>query len=146
MALKVYVTDYDYGTLDPEKNEVAKIGAVLVPTQSKTEDAIIENCKDADGLLTQYAPITRKVMESLPNLKVVGRYGVGVNTVDLKAATDLGIQVVNVPDFCMDEEMCIRDSSRGWRMMDSRLMMPPPRMIRSGLKRLMILVRPSARF
>ena len=69
MAFKVYVTDYDYGTLDPEKNEVAKIGAVLVPTQSKTEDAIIENCKDADGLLNQYAPITRKVMESLPNLK-----------------------------------------------------------------------------
>ncbi|WP_296815815.1 C-terminal binding protein [Megasphaera sp.] len=103
MAFKVYVTDYDYGTLEPEKNEVAKIGAVLVPTQSKTEDAIIENCKDADGLLNQYAPITRKVMESLPNLKVVGRYGVGVNTVDLKAATDLGIQVVNVPDFCMDE-------------------------------------------
>ena len=42
-------------------------------------------------------------MEALPDLKVVGRYGVGVNTIDVDAATELGIQVLNVPDYCMDE-------------------------------------------
>ena len=75
----------------------------MIPKQCKTEEDVIRECKDASGLIDQYAPITRKVMESLPDLKVVGRYGVGVNTIDVDAATELGIQVLNVPDYCMDE-------------------------------------------
>ena len=53
--------------------------------------------------MDQYAPISRKVIENLPNLKVIARYGVGVNTIDLDAATEHGICVLNVPDYCMDE-------------------------------------------
>ncbi len=75
----------------------------MIPKQCKTEADVIRECKDANGLIDQYAPITRKVMEALPDLKVVGRYGVGVNTIDVDAATELGIQVLNVPDYCMDE-------------------------------------------
>jgi D-3-phosphoglycerate dehydrogenase len=100
---KVYVTDYEYASLKEEEGEINKINARLIPVQSLTEDEVIANCKDADGLLNQYAPISRKVIENLPNLKVVGRYGVGVNTIDMEAATDHGICVVNVPDYCMDE-------------------------------------------
>lgn len=103
MSTKVYVTDYEYATLEPEKRELNKIGAIMIPKQCKTEEDVIRECKDASGLIDQYAPITRKVMESLPDLKVVGRYGVGVNTIDVDAATELGIQVLNVPDYCMDE-------------------------------------------
>lgn len=103
MSTKVYVTDYEYATLEPEKRELDKIGAVMIPKQCKTEADVIRECKEANGLIDQYAPITRKVMEALPDLKVVGRYGVGVNTIDVKAATELGIQVLNVPDYCMDE-------------------------------------------
>ena len=103
MSTKVYVTDYEYATLKPEKRELNKIGAIMIPKQCKTEEDVIRECKDASGLIDQYAPITRKVMESLPDLKVVGRYGVGVNTIDVDAATELGIQVLNVPDYCMDE-------------------------------------------
>ncbi|WP_019554836.1 C-terminal binding protein [Propionispira raffinosivorans] len=100
---KVYVTDYEYASLKEEEGEINKINARLIPVQSRTEDEVIANCKDADGLLNQYAPISRKVIENLPNLKAVGRYGVGVNTIDMEAATDHGICVVNVPDYCMDE-------------------------------------------
>lgn len=103
MSTKVYVTDYEYATLEPEKRELNKIGAIMIPKQCKTEEDVIRECKDASGLIDQYAPITRKVMKSLPDLKVVGRYGVGVNTIDVDAATELGIQVLNVPDYCMDE-------------------------------------------
>lgn len=74
-----------------------------MPAQCRTEEELIEACKDADGLLNQYAQLTRRVIESLDKCKVIGRYGVGVNTVDLQAATDKGICVVNVPDYCMDE-------------------------------------------
>lgn len=101
--LKVYVTDYEYASLQEEINEIEKIGAELIPCQCKTEDDVIAACSDAAGLLDQYAPITRRVIESLPNLKVVARYGVGVNTVDLEAATEHGVCVVNVPDYCVDE-------------------------------------------
>lgn len=101
--LKVYVTDYEYASLAEEEREIAQIGAKLVPQQCKTEGDVIRNCHDAAGLLDQYAPITRKVIESLPNLKVVARYGVGVNTIDVEAATDNGICVLNVPDYCVDE-------------------------------------------
>lgn len=103
MSMNIYITDYEYATLEPEKKELEKVGAVMIPKQCKTEEDVIQECKDAVGLIDQYAPITRKVMESLPNLKVVGRYGVGVNTIDIDAATEMGIQVLNVPDYCMDE-------------------------------------------
>ncbi|SHF47598.1 C-terminal binding protein [Desulforamulus putei] len=100
---KVYVTDYEFPNLKFEEEVLLPIGAELIGVQCKTEEDIIEKCKDAVGLINQYAPISRKVMESLPNLKVVARYGVGVNTIDLPAATDLGICAANVPDYCMDE-------------------------------------------
>ena len=67
---KVYVTDYEYASLKEEENELAKCGIQLVPKQCRTEDDVIRECKDADGLLDQYAPISRKVIENLPNLKV----------------------------------------------------------------------------
>lgn len=100
---KVYVTDYEYASLDEEKEELEKYGIELIAKQCKNEDDIVRECKDADGLLDQYAPIGRKVIEALPNLKVVARYGVGFNTVDLAAATEYGVCVINVPDYCQDE-------------------------------------------
>ena len=100
---RVYVTDYEYASLEAEETELAKYGIGLVPKQCRTEADVIRECRDAQGLLDQYAPITRRVIESLPELKVVARYGVGVNTVDLAAATEHGVCVLNVPDYCMDE-------------------------------------------
>lgn len=100
---KVYVTDYEYSSLEEEKKELLKYGIELLPRQCRNEDDIIRECQGADGLLNQYASINRRVIEGLPNLKVVARYGVGVNTVDLDAATENGVCVLNVPDYCMDE-------------------------------------------
>ncbi len=54
-------------------------------------------------LLVQWAPITRKVLEALPRVKCIVRYGVGVNNFDLDAAKDLGVTAANVPDFCLHE-------------------------------------------
>ena len=82
---------------------MVECGAELILAQVQEEKDLIQACKEADGLLNQYALLTRKVLENLPKCKVVSRYGVGVDSVDLKAATDLGIVVANVPDYCMDE-------------------------------------------
>jgi D-3-phosphoglycerate dehydrogenase len=101
---KVVVTDYEYATLAPEQEVLSQVdGVEFIAVQCKTEDEVIEAAKEADGLINQYAPITRKVIESLPNLKVISRYGVGVNTIDVDAATEHGVMVGNVTDYCMDE-------------------------------------------
>jgi len=100
---RVVITDCDQGSIEEEKDEFAKIGSELILAQVQEERELIRACREADGLLNQYALLTRRVLENLPNCKVVSRYGVGVDSVDLKAATDLGIIVANVPDYCMDE-------------------------------------------
>jgi D-3-phosphoglycerate dehydrogenase / 2-oxoglutarate reductase len=69
----------------------------------KTEEDLIRTCQDADVLMVDLMPITRAVMAALPKAKCVIRYGIGVNNVDLEAAKDLGVAVVNVPDFCTEE-------------------------------------------
>lgn len=100
---KVYVTDYEFTNLDYEEAVIAEAGGELIGVQCKREEEVIEKCKDAIGLIVQYAPITRRVMESLPGLKVISRYGVGVDTLEIPAATDLGICVANVPDANLEE-------------------------------------------
>lgn len=100
---KVVITDYEFASLEHEERILAEVGAELIRAQCRTEDEVIVAAKDADALLNQYAPVSRKVIENLPNLKVVSRYGVGVNTIDIDAATEHGVIVANVTDYCMDE-------------------------------------------
>lgn len=68
-----------------------------------TEAEIIEAARDADVIMTNESFITRGVLSALPKLRAVVRYGIGFDRVDLEAATELGIAVVNVPDFCHTE-------------------------------------------
>ncbi|MBU3182265.1 C-terminal binding protein [Clostridium psychrophilum] len=100
---KVYVADYEYESLENEKREISKLDADFVAIQCKTEDEVISKAKDADALFVQYAPITDKVFENLKNLKVIIRYGVGVDCVDLESATKHNVYVCNVPDYSVDE-------------------------------------------
>lgn len=101
--LKVIITDCDHDSIQIEKDVLEKAGIPLELKQCKTEEDVIRECQDADVFIVQYAPITRKVMEACPKLKYVVRYGVGVDTVDVPAATELGVQVGNVPDYGMNE-------------------------------------------
>jgi len=100
---QVIITDCDHGSIREEKEEFDRIGIELILAQVREEEDLIRMCRDADGLINQYAFLTRKVLEKLPKCKVIARYGVGVDSIDLKAATDLGIIVANVPDYCIDE-------------------------------------------
>jgi D-3-phosphoglycerate dehydrogenase len=86
-----------------EAEALAKLNAEIVDADCTTEDEIIERAKDADAILVQVAQITRRVTEALIKCKVIVRYGVGYDTVDVAAATDNGILVVNIPDFCFEE-------------------------------------------
>ncbi|RBW69293.1 C-terminal binding protein [Bacillus taeanensis] len=100
---KVLVTDYEYKTLQEEIAVLEKVDAELITAQCRTEEEVIEAAKDTDAILNQYAPITKNVIESLPKCKVIARYGIGVDTIDVKAATEKEILVCNVTDYCWDE-------------------------------------------
>ncbi|WP_276887360.1 C-terminal binding protein [Anaerococcus lactolyticus] len=101
--MKVYITDCDHDNINIEKEVFKKAGIDLCLKKAVSEDEVIEQCKDGEIFIVQYAKITRKVMENCPDLKYIVRYGVGVDTVDVEAATELGIQVGNVPDYGMNE-------------------------------------------
>lgn len=86
-----------------ERAELKKADAELIEAECRSEDEIIKAAQDADALLVIFAQMTRRVFESLPKLKVVVRYGIGYDTVDVDAATDNNVIVVNIPDFCIEE-------------------------------------------
>ena len=89
--------------MEEEREELAKVNAEIAIADWSTEDDIINVAKDADAVLTDAAPITRRVLDSLRECKVVVSYGIGYNHIDVDAATDNGILVVNIPDFCLEE-------------------------------------------
>jgi D-3-phosphoglycerate dehydrogenase len=89
--------------LDLEAAELKKVGAQLTGVNAVSEDEIIEAARDADGIITGAALITAKVMKSLPRLKVVVRYGVGYDTIDIDAASQTGVVVSYIPDYCYEE-------------------------------------------
>ena len=78
-------------------------GIEFVLEDCQTEDEIIEKCKDADALLVIYRKITPRIMDALTNCKVILRYGIGYDVIDVAAATERGIKVCNSPLHCLDE-------------------------------------------
>ena len=78
-------------------------GIEFVLEDCQTEDEIIEKCKDADALLVIYRQITPRIMDALEHCKVILRYGIGYDVIDVKAATERGIKVCNSPVHCLDE-------------------------------------------
>ncbi len=99
------MTDNGYESLEIERRILADAGIQMQVSDPpcRTEDDVIKACGDARVLMVLWAPMTRRVFESLPQVKCVVRYGIGVDNVDLAAAKDLGVCVANVPDFCVDE-------------------------------------------
>jgi D-3-phosphoglycerate dehydrogenase / 2-oxoglutarate reductase len=102
---KAVISDHSFLSIELQSEVLERAGFVLeaISPICRTEDDVIRTCGDADVLLVQWAPITRRVMEALPKLRGIVRYGVGVNNLDLDAARDLGITIANVPNFCLEE-------------------------------------------
>jgi D-3-phosphoglycerate dehydrogenase len=96
------ITDCEFASFDPERRELAGVAEVQ-KFACRSEEQVIEAAAEADALLVQYAPISRRVIDSLKKCRVIGRYGIGVDMIDVDAATQRGIPVVNVPDYCVEE-------------------------------------------
>lgn len=102
--IKVAVTDYSFASLDVETDILRPLGCEMAAQKRFTNAAELASLvADADHVITQFAPVTAEVVAAMRKAKVIVRYGVGVDNVDLDAARSRGIPVCNVPDYCLDE-------------------------------------------
>jgi D-3-phosphoglycerate dehydrogenase / 2-oxoglutarate reductase len=100
----IMIADSDFGDVEVERAIVEGAGFTLEAYQCKSEEEVIAYGQNAAAILTQYAHIGAAVMDNLPHLRVIARYGTGVDIVDVDEATRHGIQVTNAPnEWCADE-------------------------------------------
>src|SRR3954452_24976130 len=97
---KVAVTDYSFDDLDIESGILRPLGCELVSRKRITPpEELARLVEDAEHVITQFAPVNAAVIAAMRKARVVVRYGVGVDNVDLEAARARGIPVCNVPDY-----------------------------------------------
>jgi len=107
---KIVFTDYYYPDIAKEIAILQRLGDVeivdctkIAPGGIRVEARIIELASEADALIVQFARITRSVIAGLRRCRVIARYAIGVDTIDVEAAREKGIAVANVPDYCIEE-------------------------------------------
>jgi D-3-phosphoglycerate dehydrogenase len=99
----IAVTDSVFPSLDPAKAALAHLNPTFRMSKSGNADDILEVAKDADAILVTYAKITPEIIAQLTRCKAIGRFGLGVDNIDLPAAKAKGIAVNYVPDYCIRE-------------------------------------------
>ena len=99
----VAVTDSVFASLEPTYKILSKLNADIRLAKESTPNAILEVARKANALLVTYANITSEIINELEHCRVIGRFGIGVDNVDLDRATEAGFQVCYVPDYCLDE-------------------------------------------
>jgi D-3-phosphoglycerate dehydrogenase len=100
---KVLVTDYAWKSLDLERQILNTVGATLVVGGAGDEDELTQLAVDVDGILTCWKRVTEKVIRNAPRCQAIGRYGIGLDNIDVRYASQSGIVVTNVPHFCLEE-------------------------------------------
>ena len=103
MSLRVLITDYVWPSVEPERGVLAAGGAELVVAPDASEETLVAMARNVDGILTCFAQVTESVVRAAERCVVIGRYGVGVDNIAVETATELGIAVTYVPDYCVDE-------------------------------------------
>ncbi len=100
---KIVITDYEFPDLAPELSVFAGQDVTLDAGPFPDAAALREACRDADAIINQYVQLDAGFIASLERCRVIARYGIGVNTIDVEAATAAGIMVANVPDGSLDD-------------------------------------------
>jgi D-3-phosphoglycerate dehydrogenase len=107
---KIVFSDYYYPSNQIETQILKRLGEVeiidctqIVAGGVTDEDQLIPYVKDADAVIVQFAKMSKKIIDQLDNCRIIARYAIGVDTIDVAAAKDRGIVVANVPDYCIEE-------------------------------------------
>jgi D-3-phosphoglycerate dehydrogenase len=99
----IAVTDSPFPSLDPAKAALQRVDPELRMAKSPSADDILAVARDADAILVTYAKLPGELLRQLTRCKAIGRFGLGVDNIDIKSAAELGIMVTYVPDYCMHE-------------------------------------------
>jgi D-3-phosphoglycerate dehydrogenase / 2-oxoglutarate reductase len=125
----VLVTDHTFDPLDIEQRILEPVGAIVIAQQCKSVEQLLPVVADVDAVLTQFSPVNPQVIAAMNNVRVIVRYGIGVDNVDLQAARERGIPVCNVPDYCIEE---VADQTLAFILAGSRQILPNCLRVRAG--------------
>jgi D-3-phosphoglycerate dehydrogenase len=100
---RVLITDYAWPDLDIERAILREAGAELVAAKETDPDSLAKLAADCDAIMTNWVKVPESVIAAAKKCKIVSRLGIGLDNIDVKAATDRGIMVTNVPDYCTIE-------------------------------------------
>jgi D-3-phosphoglycerate dehydrogenase / 2-oxoglutarate reductase len=141
--LNVVITDTGFSDTEIEQRELSAIHAELTVGHCRTEEEVLTIGRGADALMVQWAPITRRVIEQLTRCRIISRYGVGVDMIDLEAARERGIPVANVPDYCVEE---VASHTLCFLLALGRKVLMQDRLLRQGVWKAVDVIRPLNRF
>ena len=125
----VAITDYTFTRLDIEQAILSAVGFELRSGNDKQVSALQTLVAEADAVITQFAPINAEVIGAMQRAKVIVRYGIGYDNVDVKAARERGIPVCNIPDYCIDE---VADHTLAFILGVTRQVVPNTLHVRDG--------------
>jgi D-3-phosphoglycerate dehydrogenase len=101
--ITIAITDSPFPSLDPAKKALARLDPEYRMANSPSADDILAVARDADAILVTYAKLSGDLLRQLTKCKAIGRFGLGVDNIDLPAAMACGIAVNYVPDYCLHE-------------------------------------------
>lgn len=125
----VVVTDFASDDISIERAILEPLGVEVILAQCRTPETLIPAVAKADFVITQFAPVNAAVIGAMQKCKIIVRYGIGVDNVDLKAAAAKNIPVCNVPDYCIDE---VADHTLAMILDLTRRITPNSNLIKSG--------------
>jgi D-3-phosphoglycerate dehydrogenase len=126
---RIVITDSTFPNIDPERVILEAAGCEVVLGQRGPESALIELTRDADGIITQFAPLTANVIANMKRAKVIVRNGIGYDNIDVDAARAQRIPVCNIPDYCIDE---VADQTLAFMLALTRQVLPNHQFTRDG--------------
>jgi len=99
----IAVTDSVFPNLDPAMAALARLDPEVRMAKSSSTDDILAVARDADAILVTYAKLPGDLLRRLTQCKAIGRFGLGVDNIDVPVARERGIVVTYVPDYCLRE-------------------------------------------
>jgi D-3-phosphoglycerate dehydrogenase len=131
MPRKVLVTDHVFENLDTERSLLEPLGAEVVLASDGSEETLLKEAHDAEALLVCFAKVPRSVVSAAAEggCRVISRYGIGYDNVDVEAATSHGLLVTYVPDYCLDE---VADHTLALFLSLARAVVPAALSVRAG--------------
>ena len=128
--MKIMITDFVWPNVDIERKLIERNGHELIVSPNSEPETLKKLIKDVDAILFCFADINSDILQSAKNCKVACRYGIGVDNIDIKKATELGIVITNIPDYCLDE---VSDHVMAMLLNLNRSIMPHDQLVKQGL-------------